>query len=438
MRFRRRRADGTEVVTESSSVPVTNDAGDVVGFRGTERDVSERVRAENERRELQARIRRQAVSHGLAVLAGGLAHAFNNVLVGVSGNAELLKEALAGDAAQRRRAEEIEVAATEAADICGHLLAYAGHAQEQRLPHDVAEIVEETVERERAAAPAGVRVRVEIEPGLPAVRCDTTQVRQLVGSVVANAVEACDGDGNVTVRVGVAAADDPRRRAGVLRRADVLERAVLLTVEDDGEGICESRMPRIFDPFFSTKEGAHGLGLAAAVGIVQRHGGDVHVASAPGRGTTLAVWFPALRAPVERAPAERGADRVDAAAPRTVMVVDDEAMVRQVASAVLTSRGFDVLLADGGQAALDLHDERGDDIDAVVLDVSMPGMSGPECLEQLLSRRPDLPVVIASGFAGQTLDNPALRQPTVTHLAKPYRADALADAIRSVAGAQAG
>jgi signal transduction histidine kinase/CheY-like chemotaxis protein/predicted hydrocarbon binding protein len=400
--------------------------------RRLEKEIIERELAEEERRKVQVKLLHAQKLESLGVLSGGVAHDFNNLLVGILGNAGLAMQALPPDSAAREILRDIETAATRAAELTHQLLAYAGKGPFNVQPVDLSRLVEEMGNLLSSAVSKNAKLVYRLESGLPTVEADGTQIRQVVMNLITNASEAI-GNSAGTISVTTGQVDADRNELGDSQLGAQLPegRYVFFEVTDDGHGMHPATQARIFDPFFTTKFTGRGLGLAAVLGIVRAHRGAIRVISAPGKGTTMRVLLPGADA-AAAAPA-KSPGRVEPAAGATrtgrVLVVDDEETVRTVARRVLESRGFPVRTADGGVSAIQMVREDPQAVDIVLLDMTMPDMSGAVTLDELLRIRPDLPVVLSSGYS-QSDAMPARMPAAAGFIQKPYRPNDLVEAIR--------
>ncbi|MGE0327350.1 MAG: response regulator [Polyangiaceae bacterium] len=364
----------------------------------------------------------------LGLLAGGVAHDFNNLLLGMLGNAALARKFISTDSPAARHLELIESAAVAAGDLTTQMLAFTGRGELNKTTLAVGNLLRETVDLLAVRTAAGSATRpqfvFEIAERLPEVWGDAGQLRQVCMNLVANATDALRGkQGRIFVRAFAEQAPHPaanhkRFQATMPDAPQAAARNgyVCLDVEDEGSGMSEETLTRIFDPFFTTKPGGKGLGLASVLGIVRAHEGIIHVESSPSAGTRFRVWLPgssAPRAPVESTIRERGA----------ALLIDDDEMVREVTKSMLELEGFAVLSAESGTRGLALFSEHA--IDVVVLDLTMPDLSGEEVFTRLRARRPELPVVFTTGFTSHEASERLLQHPRVTLLHKPYRLQAL-------------
>ncbi len=392
-------------ILEVVSVPLIED-GVITGRLHQHTDVTETRRQE---RAVQDAIRLD----GLSDLAGGVAHGFNNLLTAVLGNAELALIQLPAGSALKGPLQEVRDAAERGALLANQLQTYAGRAPLRVGSVDLGSLIERELAASAAASPASVRFEREIAPGLPAVLGDAAQLASLLASLLRNAVDALGGKPGL---VSVAA-----------RSAD--EDHVLLRVRDTGEGMSESTLRRAFDPFFSTKPSAKGLGLAAARGIANQHGGTIDAHSEPGAGATFSVR---LRAASENLAAGPPASGTAWRGSGRLLLVDDEAATLRVTRLVAESLGFEVESFDRPSAALAAWRADPGSFRAALIDATMPECTGPELLRALRRVTPELPAVIYSGYTRESFELP--ESPPTGFLHKPFRRDALAEALRSVLG----
>jgi len=412
-------------------VVLRDEAGRPLRMIGAETDITAEKLAEQERERFHFQLQQMQKLESLGVLAGGIAHDFNNLLVAILGGADLALAAIPYASAGRDEIVQIRVAATRAAELVRQMLVYAGRGRVALEPIDLSKLVEEMVDLLRASISKQARLEIAALGGLPPVLGDAPQIRQIVMNLIINASDALGEEGGV-IRVRTGNFDEPCAAVdGVLMIEPKPPGAtVFVEVEDTGVGMGIDTQSRIFDPYFTTKFPGRGLGLAAVLGIVRNHGGAIRLRSAPERGTTFTILFPASEA--RRAaplPTQPQADGDAWRGQGLVLVVDDEPYVRSVVSRILTGAGFEVLPAKDGSTALDLFRVHADSIVAVLLDVTMPGMSGGAVLRELRRIREDVRVVMSSGY-GEDADAGDDFRDAVAFLAKPYRAKALLDALR--------
>jgi two-component system, cell cycle sensor histidine kinase and response regulator CckA len=381
--------------------------GVIVGAIGTAVDVTAQ-------RALERRMVDAQRAESLGILAGGLAHDFNNLLVAILGNADLGLRDTPPGAPGRGSLENIRSASLRAAELTDQLLAYAGRGGVSSARVAPAPIVDELLRISAARMPANAVATVNIPPELM-IRGDAGQLRQVVLNLISNAREALgEGGGTINVTGRLVRLDGAPHPDDVLT-ADA-GTYVLLEVKDDGSGMSREARRRIFDPFFTTKPTGHGLGLAAVLGIVRTHGGGLRLSTEVGVGSTFQVLWPA-------ATTLDGQAVVAPRARHTVLVIDDEDLVRDVLARMIEDLGYTALTAADGITGLDLVEH--ESVDAVLVDLTMPRMSGADVVTQLRARRPALPIVLCTGYDRDR------RGPVNAdaYLPKPFRIEALEDTL---------
>ena len=385
-----------------------------------------------ERRNLEEQLRHAQKLESLGLLAGGVAHDFNNLLTGILGNASLVVEILKPEPAIRGMLEEIVRAGERAADLTRQLLAYAGKGRFIVEAVDVSGLVLDISELIRTSVPRTIDLALDLRGELPTIEADPSQVQQLVMNLILNAVEAT-GERPGCVRVSTSLHEVRRGDAIVHFRPDppAPGRYIRIEVRDDGCGMSESVKQQIFDPFFTTKFLGRGLGLAAALGIVRGHKGAIGVESVENLGSTFTVLLPAGAAPVPvRAPERRAAQAPEPSA-GVILVIDDEDVVRHAARAALEHAGFTVFEACDGQDGADLFSRLHDRVSAVLVDLTMPRMDGRGVWEYIRRVRPDMRVVISSGFDESEAMKQFGEDAELMFIQKPYSAAGLIEKMSS-------
>ena len=401
-------------------------------------DVTDRVRAEEERRAIQRRVLETQRLESVGLLAGGIAHDFNNLLTSVIGNLGFARDRLPAGPEAARAHEFLDLAtraADKAGDLTQQLLAYAGRAGVERRPIDLSENIREIAHLLTTSIPKKVTLELQLNEGLPAVEADATQVQQVAMNLVLNGAESC-GDRPGVVRV--------RTEARTLAEGELLDpigeplpagRYVALVVDDSGAGMDEDTVARIFDPFFTTKFAGRGLGLAAVLGIVRAHGGGLEVRSSPGLGSSFEVLIPASSLPSARSPEPIPGDLRGSG---LILLADDEPDVLAVARQALLDHGYDVITARDGREALETFGRRADEFDLVLLDMTMPEMSGAEALRGIQALRPLVPALLSSGYDEALATRDVVVSGLAGFLQKPYTPEALAAKVKLVLAGRVG
>jgi signal transduction histidine kinase/CheY-like chemotaxis protein len=390
-------------------------------------------RSEQDRHELEVQMFQAQKLESLGVLAGGIAHDLNNMLTPVLGFAELASRSLPEDSPAAPMLGEVGRNALRAADLVQQILAYAGKGRFVIQSVDLSRLVREMGGLLGSAVSINTELGYDLAPALPPVEADATQLRQVVMNLVTNASEAvAESGGTVTVRTGLIQAEHQAPRSS-LPKADLPGgSSVYLEVADSGRGMTADLIEKIFDPFFTTKFTGRGLGLAVVQGIARGHRGAVQVRSEPGRGSTFRLLLPCstktAAAPVARRQSEGWLGT------GTVLVIDDENAVRDIAARMLVQAGLTVLGAGDGQEGLRVFREQQRAIDAVVLDLTMPRMGGLEAAGALRGLRPDLPIVLMSGFSVLEVTQLSAGLGISGFVQKPFNASDLLAAVRHALG----
>ncbi len=418
---------------ELFSYPIKDEkTGEITGVVEFVRDITARRRAERERLELEARIQQAQKLESLGVLAGGIAHDFNNLLVGMLGNADLALMQLEPGSPVSGVIAKIETAARRATELIRQMLAYAGKARFVTERIELPLLVEEMAHLLEATVSKKAVLRYEFADGVPPIEADATQIRQIVMNLITNASDALgEQDGVISIRTGVQECDRAYL-SGSFLDDDLPEGAYCwFEVSDPGCGMDEHTRRRIFDPFFSTKMAGRGLGLAAALGIVRGHEGAIRVESEPGRGSTFRVLLPAPGAIADRRQAAPPAADLQGRG-RTVLLVDDEEMVREVGRSMLELQGFRVMTAKDGQEGLEMFRRDPDVFCCVILDLTMPRLSGEECFRQLRRVRQDATVIMTSGYDEQESIDRVADEGLAGFIPKPFCLSSLVNKLAEV------
>ena len=394
----------------------------------------ERVRAEEERQRLEAQIQHAQKLESLGVLAGGIAHDFNNLLTGILGNADLALMDLAPDSPAYASLTEIKATAQRAADLSRQMLAYSGKGSFVIEPIDLNQVVREMGHLMEVSISKKAVLRYELSDDLPAIIGDATQIRQVIMNLITNASDAIgDDEGVISIRSGTEECDHDYLGGCYLNEQLPEGLYVYLEVTDDGCGMDRDTMQRIFDPFFTTKFTGRGLGLASTLGIVRGHHGTVRVKSEPGRGTRFRVLLPASQIRREELARPKVAPQRWSGA-GTVLIVDDEEAVREVAARMLEQAGLTVVTAADGREAVEFYRRHADEIGCVLLDLTMPHMSGEETLQELRRIRSDVRVVVSSGYSEQEVVSRFVDKGISGFVQKPYLVSKLVSEVSGALG----
>ncbi|KAA3662828.1 MAG: PAS domain-containing sensor histidine kinase [Chloroflexi bacterium] len=371
--------------------PLISPQGEIFRYVITSREVTER------KRELAAFQEAQKME-SLGILAGGIAHDFNNLLVAMLGQTSLALKKLPEDNSARPNIQKAMNAAQKAADLTRQMLAYSGRGNFEVQPLNLNQLIEENLHLFNVVIPNPVEFVLNLQPTLPFVDADPGQMQQIVMNLLLNAAEALEKHGG-TIVVSTLEMMIENENVALWRRANQTLKPgkyVALRVADDGVGMDQDTVQKIFDPFFTTKFTGRGLGLAAVLGIVRGHYGGLRVLSQKGDGTTFEIVFPIS----QKSKIEPKSDVDDVLTKSgVVLVIDDEQGVREFVQEILGSEGIEVITAVNGQNGINIFQQRHHDINLVLLDLSMPGMSGVETCSQLRQINPNIPILLASGYS---------------------------------------
>jgi len=417
-----RHRDGHEIPLEISFAEYQQDRKHV--FIGIVRDITERKR-------LDEKLRQTAKLESLGLLAGGIAHDFNNILTGIMGNISLASEMLSESHPAFPSLREAAEASEQASHLTKQLLAYAGKGRFVIQPLDLSELVRETSALVKASIPKNVQLRLDLLDPLPCIEGDSTQLQQLIMNLAINAGEAIGaGDGTVLITTNAQDVDEDYITQ-LLGAGEIAPgKYVSLEVHDTGCGMDDATRAQIFDPFFTTKFTGRGLGLAAALGIVRGHKGALKVYSAPGKGSTFKVLFPASDVEIPKRAVASGRDALQGG--KTVLVVDDEEVVRRVVKSMLERHGYKALLAEDGLQAVEILEQMRDEIALIILDLTMPVMNGEEALRRLKLINPDVPILLSSGYNEMEAIQRFAGKGLAGFIQKPYTSARLAEKLRSL------
>ncbi len=419
--------DGTLLPVTMHATAVYDGEGKFVMSRSVIRDITERKGIDEERRKLQEQLFQSQKLEALGTLAGGIAHDFNNLLASILGYASLAKTDLHPDNPVYQHVDIIETASLRASELTQQLLAFAKGGKYDAKPTDVNAIVREVVALLSRIIEKNITIVLAADSSLRYAVCDAGQIQQAIMNICLNGRDAMSRGGTLTVRTK----NIHLEIKDVQFLLDVPPgEYVRISVSDTGMGMDRETQERLFEPFFTTKEKGTGLGLALAYGIIKKHGGFIQVFSEPGKGSTFEVNLPACMSE------ETCVKKKDIVGLRrgteTILVIDDEAMVKQLAKDVLKRYGYTVLTAASGAEAIDLFRQRSAEIDAVILDMVMPAMEGREVFRRLQEIKPGVKVIISSGYSHDRDADDLIEQGARSFVQKPFRIAELVKVVGEV------
>jgi len=425
--------DGTIIPVEVTAGLMVDGNGSPNGVLGISRDLSERKKTERERREMERRLQQGHKMESLGTMAGSIAHNFNNLLMVVLGNLEIAKDDLPDETSAGKSIQRAINASQRAADLSAMMLTYVGQLKKESFPVDLSQLVTAELEKLDESKMSHVNLELDLTDPMPLVAADTNQMRQMISGFITNAIEALEGEkGRVRISTGTMLCDSDYLSTTYLKEDLPEGRYAYVTVADTGCGMDAETLGKVFDPFYSTKFTGRGLGMAAVMGIIRSHLGAVKVESEKGKGSTFTALFPIQGVSLGRKTAEPVVEK-SPSDERTVLLVDDEDMVMEIGCQFLDRLGYRVETASSGQEAIDLLNQSSRNIDCMLLDLTMPGMDGLETMQQVKKIRPDLKIIIVSGYTRQQIeDRFANLTPPDGFIHKPFEMKALKEILHSV------
>ena len=390
--------DGKERWIGHVCQPVLNEDGVLLGRRSSNQDITGQKQIEKEKERLGSRLLEAQKTEAIATLAGGIANEFNNALVGISGNIQLLQMGLSDGKGIDKYLDRMNDSSTRMANLTNQLLAYARGGKYQPEKISLGVFVDETLPLIRHLFGPLVQVETEVLCDNPFVDVDRTQMQMVLSSVMVNAAEAMEKKGCIRIAIKKEEVGPQAVNGGSPIKPGSY---VGLAIEDNGKGMDEDTKNRIFDPFFTTKFQGRGLGMSAVYGVVNNHNGWVRVDSEPGRGTAVEIFLPAVEVEEKK---EEAPKTEPSAGTGTVLLIEDEENVMEVSRSMLERLGYRVIAAKTGKEAIDIVSTYDGALDIAILDIVLPDMWGNELYPRLKKARPLMKVIVCSGYS---IDSPA-------------------------------
>ena len=413
------RRDGSDFWGYLSGKKLETADGELRGLVGIVADITDRIKAEEENRRIEAQMLNLQKLESLGVLAGGIAHDFNNILTGIMGNITLAQMVTEPSHQAHSPLKKAEKASQRAAELASQLLTFARGGQPIKKAFSVKTVVGESV----SLVLRGTNIKGVVEISDTIVEADEGQIHQACNNIIINAVHAMPEGGTLTIRGG------KHTLAGGNRLSLEAGEYVSLTFTDEGCGISEADQKRIFDPYFTTKASGTGLGLASTHSIITRHGGGIQVESEPGRGSSFTIHLPAtVKTPAALKPESRPSPSANRGG--SVLVMDDEAIIRDLAGAMLRELGYRVETCSDGEQAIELYraaSEAGAPYSAVIMDLTIPGgMGGKQAAEHIIAMDPEARLIVSSGYSNDPVMARYAEVGFCATLLKPYRVSDIA------------
>jgi PAS domain S-box-containing protein len=422
---------GQIVVLETNGSPILSEDGELLGYRGSSRDVTERTRLEEESKKREAQFVQAQKMEAIGRLASSISHDFNNIFQAVWGCIDLLSMKKGEDDPDRHYLNQIDKLVRRGVEVTNQLLTFSGKAESQLRPIDLNREVMHAVDKLGGKIPQMIDIELRLADDLKRIDGDPMQLEQVMINLGINAKDRMPDGGRLIFQTeDIILNKEHCRTISEVRPGEY----VVLTVSDTGHSIDEETTHRIFEPFYAVKGTGKGpgLGVAMVYGIIKNHGASITCRSEPERGTTFEIYFPALELKeIKKEPAQKkeGATRDGQ---ETILLVDDEKALLDLGRNVLEKHGYRTVLAESGEGAIEIYKRAKEWINLVVLDISMPGMGGHKCLEELLRINPEVKVIIASGYSGDAKLKEALEAHSAEFLRKPYSLTDMLEQVRKV------
>jgi PAS domain S-box-containing protein len=424
------RKDGSTIWMENVLSFVRDKSGKPIGVLAVSRDITEKVEAEAEKERLSEQLIHAQKMESVGTLAGGIAHDFNNLLQVIGGYTSILLQERNISQKDLERLKEVEKAVDRGSSLVQNLLTFSRKTGSSRKIIDLNSEVKTVEKLLRSTLPKMIEIKTDLNPELSKINADPIQIEQILLNLSKNGADAMPGGGTLTIKTDNI---DINGEAECCCGGIVPGKYVVLIIEDTGSGIDQEHLDNIFDPFFTTKEVGKGtgLGLATAYGIVVNHGGHIHCESEVGVGTKFLIYLPISEIQQEEKKVITE-DVPNRDGHETIMIVDDEAAIRELQSDTLKEFGYKVILAENGEEAIATYTEKRNDIDLIVMDLGMPGMGGQKCLAELKKINPQIKVIIASGYSSTEQIEELISTGANGFVAKPYKLKNMLDTIREV------
>jgi two-component system, cell cycle sensor histidine kinase and response regulator CckA len=419
-----RKKDGSLRYFSASAAPLLDDKGKVVGTMGIARDITER-------RKLEEQLLQAQKMESIGNLAGGIAHDFNNLLSGILGYASFAKKKMSAQDPLYHSLNSIERSANQAAELTKQLLGFARRGKYQVKPINCNALIQDLIKFLKRTIDKRINLEVELDPRLHLIEGDETQLQQSLINICLNARDAMPSGGTLKI-----ATENQSLLMGLVGKqgGGNKKHLVKITLSDTGIGMTPEICSQIFEPFFTTKEPGRGtgLGLSMVYGIIQNHEGYIELKSEPGQGTSFEIFIPAAPEMVMGETSVPTIDRIIPKGSETILVVDDEDLIRQLGADILEDSGYKILQASRGEEAIQIYQKKKKKIALVVLDMVMPGMGGKETFLQLKAINPKIKVLLSSGYSTNEGVGEILKEGVGGFIQKPYRDEELIAKVREV------
>lgn len=393
-------------------------------YQGICLDVSELDKIETEKRELQERLEQSRRLDSIAVLAGGVAHQFNNALAAIVGNIELYELAVKNNDKYSRFIKPVKETAYRMADLTGQLLDYARGTEYKPKSISLIDFINDTLPLIKHTVKPGIELHTELPEKLSLINGDYSKLQMVLSSIISNSSEAIDKTGNIWIKSNEIILDkEDLKEMPEMEPGHYLE----LCIRDDGKGMDEKTRKRIFEPFFSTKFYGSGLGMSAVYGIIKKHNGSIFIESAENKGTSIKIYFRPIQKTQDTTKADK---KIPLKETGNILLVEDEPMVMDVNQAILETLGFTVLKAKTGQEAIEIAETFSGEIDISLLDIKLPDMDGKSVYTHIIKLRPKIRVILCSGHSPDGPAQDIIDAGAHGFIQKPFSLKSLSEKIK--------
>jgi PAS domain S-box-containing protein len=421
--------DGQHIALELTASLLRDTNSTPIGFRGFIRDVSERKEEEAEKKRLEIQVQQAQKMESIGTLAGGIAHDFNNILMGIQGNASLMAIKTDPNHPSFEKIKNIETYVENGTELTQQLLGFARRGKYHATTTDINDVIEKSTNM-FGRTKKEIRIQMDLVPEIWTVEVDRGQIEQALLNLYVNAWQAMPEGGSLKLKTEnvVLGADFINSQPYQVEAGDYIK----ITVTDTGIGIDKDTQVRIFEPFFTTKEMGRGtgLGLASVYGIIKNHGGYINVYSEVGQGTTFTIYLPASVKSIQ--PEAKTVAPTVVTGNGTILFVDDEKMIIDVGQELLQELGYDVLTASNGQDAIEIYRQKSAQIDLVIMDLIMPGLSGGETFDRLKKINSQVKVLLSSGYSINGQAAKILERGCDGFIQKPFNLNQLSEKIQGI------
>ncbi|WP_022665753.1 cache domain-containing protein [Desulfospira joergensenii] len=422
--------NGRQICLLTNGVPVIGETGELLGFRGVDKDITEQKQADKKRKELEAQLQQTQKMEAIGTLAGGIAHDFNNILSGILGYSQLAQTHLENPEKARTHIEQIIKGGQRATELTRQILTFSRQSEYQKLPFRIYLEIKEALKLLRSTIPSTIEIKSRLD-SKKLVLADPIKIHQVIMNLCTNAYHAMRKTGGYLT---VSLMDLEISDSILLKdKKGIAGEYVKLEVSDTGHGMDEKTLGRAFDPYFTTKKKGDGtgLGLALVQAIVEEHDGFLEVFSEPGKGTSFYLYFPIVREGIETT-LPKIEDESQLSGNETIMVVDDEDFIRQSGKELLEDHGYRVETFDNGMEALEAFKAGPNEFDLIITDMTMPGITGDRLSAEILKIKPDIPIILCTGFSENISQAKALELGIRLFIQKPILNQDLVVLVRRI------